>query len=270
MENAAKKETSELERITKISEEHAFSVRQLIAQRTRQFKLFEVAGHMISFDPLPALGTVLTRVESSESQFLQDIWALLFSGGKKGGFFVEFGACDGRLISNTLLMENHFGWTGILSEPARSWHSQLKRNRKCIIDTRCVWTRSGDQVSFGEFSDDNYHTQSAIIEDQTSTIAAKYSVETVSLADLLRQHNAPRLINLISIDVEGGEFGILKEFPFDEYRFGFMCVEHMQPEQEENIKGLLGRAGYTQVLRQVSGHDGFYVPAERAKQLSLD
>jgi hypothetical protein len=69
----------------------------------------------------------------------------------------------------------------------------------------------------------------------------------------------------MSIDVEDSEFDILSVFPFDRYSFEFLCVEHRKEEQETRIKGLLERAGYTQILRSSSSHDGFYVPVQRVK-----
>src|SRR5438132_962410 len=94
---------------------------------------------------------------------MQDIFCLLLNRGKAGGFFVEFGASDGRLISNTLLLESEFGWQGILAEPARSWHAGLKKNRKCKIDHRCVWSESGKKLDFAKFSDDDYGTESTVL-----------------------------------------------------------------------------------------------------------
>jgi hypothetical protein len=48
----------------------------------------------------------------SRAQLMQDLFVLYMLGSKRGGFFVEFGATDGVNISNTLLLERDFGWTG--------------------------------------------------------------------------------------------------------------------------------------------------------------
>jgi FkbM family methyltransferase len=272
----------ELEKWKEIAEGHAFSVRQLTAQRARLFEVFKLAGRVAAFDdevqtqslwgclrsllqPLRRnegrLSVVLSAIENCESQFMQDIICLLLARGKKDGFFVEFGACDGILISNTQLLERQFGWKGILSEPVPSWHQRLRKNRKCIIDTRCVWAESGKKISFGEFANDEYMTQSGIIDTGfNNNISKQYEVDTISLGDLLREHKAPSHIDMLSVDTEGSEFKILEAFPFENYTFGFICVEHHQPEQEVPIKNLLESSGYKQILRSVSGHDGFYVP----------
>lgn len=270
----------ELEKSRQEADFHAFSVRQLTAQRTRLYELFKVAGALVHFDNelappqhldqdlrTPRFAKVLSCVEQSTSQFLQDIYGLLLSRGKKDGFFVEFGACDGLLISNTLLMEREFGWRGILSEPAPQWQAALRANRKCIIDTRCVWSASGETIEFTEFSDDEYHTQSTAVAVASgkAPVSNRYNVETVSLFDLLQTHNAPQEIDFISIDTEGSEYEILKVFPFDKYRFNFLCVEHLHlGDKQDPLGKLMQDAGYRQVLHSVSGHDSFYVPASRA------
>jgi hypothetical protein len=90
--------------------------------------------------------------EMSNSALRQDIFAAITNGCKSGGFFVEFGACDGIFVSNTLMLERQYNWQGILSEPARVWHSSLKQNRQCILDFRSVWSSSNEQIWFQEMA----------------------------------------------------------------------------------------------------------------------
>lgn len=56
-----------------------------------------------------------------------------------GGFFVECGAADGELFSNTILLEREMNWTGILVEPDPTSYSNLaKRNRQAHILPVCL------------------------------------------------------------------------------------------------------------------------------------
>jgi FkbM family methyltransferase len=200
---------------------------------------------------------------SSKSQLGQDLLALIGSGAKKPGFFVEFGSADGVALSNSFLLEKELGWSGILCEPSRSWHEDLKRNRSCIVDTRCVYSRTGEQISFSEnyigelsgiteFTGDDKHG----ILDRTT---ASYQVETISLLDLLKHHNAPRHIEFLSVDTEGSEFEILNAFDFSQYTFGAICVEHNYLENRPEVKQLLIANGYRQVYPELSDFDDWFV-----------
>src|SRR6516165_8750627 len=81
----------------------------------------------------------LNNMKNSKAQLLQDLFVLFTLDEKVGGYFVEFGAMDGVTLSNTFLLQSRYGWSGIVAEPARRWHYELKHNRNCSIDFRCVW-----------------------------------------------------------------------------------------------------------------------------------
>lgn len=204
-------------------------------------------------------------LKHSKSQLGQDILALSVSGLDKPGFFVEFGASDGVALSNSHMLEKHFGWTGVLCEPSTAWHEALKQNRGCIIDTRCVYSVSGEKISFSE----NYLGELSAITDYAEPNASgilkrttsSYEVETISLLDLLKEHNAPKLIDFLSIDTEGSEFEILKDFNFQSFRFGAICVEHNFADTREKINELLLANGYVQVHPDLSDFDDWYVQA---------
>ena len=87
-------------------------------------------------------------LSESKAQLHQDLFVLSELKEKRKGFFVEFGATDGVEFSNTWLLENNYDWQGILAEPAKCFHKELKFNRNCIIDTRCVFNNTGSMMAF--------------------------------------------------------------------------------------------------------------------------
>ncbi|MCT8159161.1 FkbM family methyltransferase [Pseudoruegeria sp. SHC-113] len=197
-------------------------------------------------------------------QLRQDLLALVVNGFKPDGYFVEFGATNGEKYSNSNLLELHFGWKGILSEPAVGWHAKLRRKRNCIIDTRCVWRTTGEQLEFdmadsrtlstlAQFADSDHHAEKR-------EKAERIIVETVSLVDLLAQHNAPAFIDYLSVDTEGSEFEILNAFDFSRHRFGLITVEHNFTEQRAQIHALLTANGYQRILTDLSKFDDWYIP----------
>jgi FkbM family methyltransferase len=203
----------------------------------------------------------------SKSQLGQDIFALTVAGLDRPGFFLEFGAADGVALSNSHLLEKRFGWTGILCEPSTAWHDSLKHNRSCVIDTRCVYSVSGEKISFSENYLGELSAITAYAEPNASGIlkrtTSSYEVETISLLDLLKAHNAPKFVDFLSIDTEGSEFEILKNFDFLSYRFGAICVEHNFADTRQKINNLLLANGYVQVYPDLSDFDNWYVQATK-------
>ena len=215
-----------------------------------------------SFTRELSLEQSLQIIAKSKSQLGQDVLALSQVGIKQKGFFVEFGATNGIELSNTYLLEKDFGWKGILCEPAKEWHEQLKGNRSCVIDTRCVYSSTGPRIRFTEASIGELSTISEYVKSDANRDIRKkanvYDVETVTLMDLLSDHQAPIFIDFLSIDTEGSEYEILKEFDFSKYSFGVICVEHNFTENRERISNLLTRHGYSQVFGEYSEWDDWY------------
>ena len=211
-------------------------------------------------------------ISKSKSQLGQDVLALSIKGIEKPGFFVEFGATNGVELSNTYILEKEHGWTGILCEPAKNWHEKLKENRSSIIDTRCVFSSSGNQLEFSESSTGELSTIKSFVDSDANARVRvnlkNYKVTTVTLTDLLLEHNAPEYIDFISIDTEGSEYVILQEFNFEMYRFGLICVEHNYTANREKILNLLNSKGYTRIFEEYSKWDDWYVESKQNRMNS--
>ena len=199
----------------------------------------------------------------SKSQLKQDLFVLSELGFKRNGYFVEFGATNGLYLSNTYLLEKKFGWLGIVAEPLKSKYAELIRNRSCHIEDKCVWKNSGELLKFLEANDQDLSTifeyQDKDLHRESRKNGQISDVETISLNDLLKKYNAPRLIDYLSIDTEGSEFEILSNFNFEKYEFRVITVEHNYTNQREAIYNLLTSFGYKRKFEKLSEFDDWYI-----------
>lgn len=203
----------------------------------------------------------------STAELQQDKFVLAVLGLNRPGWFVEFGTMDGRFASNTYCLENHYGWQGVVAEPGRRFHADLAQNRRCAIDHRAVAHTSGLTVTFQEvaaqpglstvidFIDCDHHGGT-----RRNHAGDQYLVDTVSLLDLLQDHQAPATIDYISMDVEGGELAILQGFDFGRYGVKIWTIEHnYQQQARDAIHSIMTSNGYQRVLTDLSAYDDWYV-----------
>ena len=214
----------------------------------------------------PYMKELLPILGDSKSQNFQDLFLLSVLNLKKSGFFVEFGATNGIDFSNSFLLENSFGWRGILAEPAKTWHKELRLNRPLAsIEFACVWKESNLLLSFNETEDGNLSTLDFFSgldsHRELRKHGQKYEVTTISLMDLLDKYSAPQSIDYLSIDTEGSEFEILSSFDFEKYSFSVITCEHNYTPAREKIYELLTSKGYVRKHEKLSLWDDWYVKA---------
>lgn len=200
----------------------------------------------------------------SYSQLFQDLFVDYVLNGKQNGFFCEFGATNGVSLSNTFYLENERGWTGICAEPALGWHKQLVTNRpNSIIDTRCVWSHSGQELAFSESDARSLSSLTSYTDSDRRggkrRNGVSYTVNTVSLTDLLIEHNAPKDLDFISIDTEGSELEILSTFDFQQFQPKVFAIEHNFLPIRDDIRNLMKGHGYRRVLTECSQWDDWYL-----------
>ena len=73
------------------------------------------------------------------SQIGQDFWVYgeVFDE-MRNGFFLDLGAYDGVLFSNTYILEKRYNWDGICVEANPEVFLELKRNRKVTSVNACL------------------------------------------------------------------------------------------------------------------------------------
>jgi hypothetical protein len=96
-------------------------------------------------------------------------------------------------------------------------------------------------------------------EQRPQVRGSSYVVNSVSLADMLERHSAPRDIDYLSIDTEGSEFAILEAFDFQKYRVRCITCEHNFGPDRQRTQDLLSSQGYLRTFNEVSLFEDWYV-----------
>ena len=196
------------------------------------------------------------------SQAGQDIWIASMLNFKKQGYYIDIGANYGIKNNNTYFFEK-LGWDGICIEPNRKCFNNLLGTRKCHLickalsnkegmipfcdkgsdsgrshiisesnPARCPWHALNGTVDTKDAQkgkkewDEKMKTEESAIIYNSANIHKIYDVECISPKNVFEKYAVPKLIDYISLDVEGEEFNILKIFPFNEYKVKFWTIEH--------------------------------------------
>ena len=206
----------------------------------------------------------------SHSQLFQDLFVLHLLGMKREGKYLEFGATNGIELSNSLLLEKEFGWSGVLAEPSPQWQTQLKVNRpKSQLINECIYSETGKSINFfvskvGVLStiEDFRDSDIESIPDNTkSRNKDGYSVKvpTISLNDVFVKYFNGEKIDYMSVDTEGSEFLILSNFNFDKYGPKIVTVEHNFTSSEKKLDALFKENKYRRMFPTYTQFDAWYV-----------
>jgi FkbM family methyltransferase len=199
------------------------------------------------------------NIDRIRSEFGQDIFVLEMLGWKRDGFFLDSGASDGVQSSNTHLLEFSYDWKGICIEPNKVFFEKLVKNRKSLCLNYCLYDKE-DYVDFLEHGNDVGGIMQEYHPSHLDLAKVSYDVQkdlhgnpktvkklTRTVGQILKDCNAPQTIDYWSLDTEGSELTILKSFPFDEYSFRVITVEHNHFPVREEIKDFLEFKGYQRI-----------------------
>jgi FkbM family methyltransferase len=176
------------------------------------------------------------------SQIGQDKWVTeVVFPGKREGFFVDIGAYDGITISNTYVLEKRLGWRGICIEAGLVFQ-ELQRNRACACENVCLAGEPGPV----RFSLRNWESGITSFLDKPGRQGpAEREMQAETLVSVLKRNHAPSVIDYCSLDTEGSEYEILRTFPFEDYVFRSMTIEHNNAtEVQSSLRRLLSSQGY--------------------------
>jgi len=199
-------------------------------------------------------------LEKSHAQLCQDIIYILEFGKKNDGFFIEIGASDGLLNSNTYMFEKLMNWNGLLIESNKELIEKLKKNRpnSKIIEAFV----SGKEIKgYTYFKAKNFPEINGIEKKLgfESFYDDREEVYSTNIKDIIANNNVPKKVNFMSIDIEGLEVEILENIEFEKYTFDMICVEHnFDVTKARSIDKILKQNNYVKKYENFSKWDYFY------------
>jgi FkbM family methyltransferase len=166
---------------------------------------------------------------------------------KKNGVFLELGAMDGVIYSNTKFFEDTLGWSGVLIEPHPQMFRTLQQNRPNSKCYNCaISSRSGtvDMVI-------NPHVPAVSTIDYTTSEqfmnvwhknSYKVTVQTNTLSAVLK-HAGVDHIDFFSLDVEGHEYDVLQSMDWS-IPVHVLLVETLGLPNDDKVRKLLSENGF--------------------------
>ncbi|XP_076049300.1 uncharacterized protein LOC143029973 [Oratosquilla oratoria] len=195
--------------------------------------------------------------EETESFYRAKLTKLFL--GKERLFFVEAGALDGESMSNTLWLERFQKWSGLLVEPDSLSFAALKsKNRKAWSANVCLSpgsfpsqefmaTQSHRDANPGEitlgFKSRAMHGLATFVPYQDFQSSWFTSVQCLPLQSLLLALQVSK-VDLLSLDVEGGEMAIIENFDLDKFNVQVLCLEWKKAWQMLGIIDRMKKLGY--------------------------
>ena len=187
------------------------------------------------------------KAQEEKDKILNEI----YFKNKKGGFFIDIGAHDGKSINCTYFLEKHLEWSGVCVEPLKRRYDELVVNRpRSICLNKAVYSREGfvkfrDITGYNEMLsgiEDSYdpNHEIRIIHQLGDGTMKTIEVPCITLNSILEDNNI-KSVDYLKIDTEGSELDILKSLDFS--LADIKCID-IENNYSTNFQGFLEEKGY--------------------------
>lgn len=160
----------------------------------------------------------IETIRKNHSKHFQDLFVLALNNGKRNGSYLEIGSGDPFIHNNTALLEQKFNWKGISIDNSEALCYNFKQNRNNTV----------------------------ICADATE----------IGYEELFNLHCMDPVIDYLQIDCDEASIDILKNIPFDQYKFGTITFEHdsyrLGTGIRDQARSLLKKAGYVLLVNDVA------------------
>jgi FkbM family methyltransferase len=189
------------------------------------------------------------------SQFGEDLFLDSLFSDKPEGFWIDVGAFHPVMFSNTWMLYRR-GWRGINIEPNPSGFQLFEEMRVRDINLNvAVGMSPSDSREFwcnGPYSSFSYANAEA------GGASSSMTVRVDTLAAIVERYvGLGKAVDLLSVDCEGHDLGVLQSADWNTFRPSCVIVEDLSEDEGSEISQFLKKAGYQRVLRM--GLSSFFI-----------
>jgi FkbM family methyltransferase len=207
-----------------------------------------------------------------QAQHGEDRWLEAYFKGEPG-FFVEVGAYDGIVLSNTYFLES-IGWSGILIEPdpAKAARCRANRPKARVYECAAVASDATKSITFNVVEGGEVYSAAGELTElqqkrlQGWGLTPKPMTVAARTLDSMLAEVAPPRVDFVSIDVEGGEVDVLRGFDLARWRPRVVMVEVNSRVRSTGVREAFTRQGY--VYLESIDINQVYVPMTELRTLA--
>ena len=179
--------------------------------------------------PADTLRPYAHQILKSNSQFYEDLLIDLLLNKKREGVYVDIGANDPFLNSNT----NRFysrGWRGINIEPGFAEYKKIARFREGDINLNMAVSEVDGELTFYKIGNDSSlstldHKTAVKMAEMYNLELTSHTVNSMPIFKILDTYFKGRTIDFMSVDAEGHDLVVLKSNDWNKYRPTLVMVE---------------------------------------------
>lgn len=193
----------------------------------------------------------------SYAQEAEDLILEMIFKDKKDGFYVDIGAHHPIKLSNTYKFYRK-GWTGINIDAMPGISDIFNKIRPRDTNIECAISESSGEKTFFIFNEPALNTLSEEdaqrhIDEGIYHLVKKQQVKTHTINEILDQYvSSDRLIDFMSIDIEGLDKKVILDLNFNRYKPEIILFEdHNYSSEGNQINEHLEMNGYYYLAKTI-------------------
>jgi FkbM family methyltransferase len=220
----------------------------VVAGAAARYRYKKISAPIIQYAAHPESDALKAKYGPHRNSYSEEEWCIRdFFNDRRDGFFVDVGANDYKVTSNTYYLDTVLNWKGIAVEPQKQFEADYVKYRPRTKFVSFFVSDASNQLAKMYLV-----KKSSLIasgnRDFTETVGEKakeVEVPTITLNDLLDSEGVKK-IDFMSIDIELWEPKALAGFDVERFRPELVCIE-AHPQVRQQIIDYFARHHYVVV-----------------------